>query len=92
MQGYAPWPGTPPPVEPKPGAVPADNSIGLHYDKDVGPAGPEAAENGPQKPIRRVQCWSRPFTLEHGDLLSERENLEGRVASVEKENTHGDKG
>jgi len=84
--------GTPPPVEPKPGAVPADNSIGLHYDQDLGQAGPEAAEDGPEKPVRRVQCWSRPITLEHGDLLSESENLKGRIASAAEEYTDDGKG
>ena len=78
-------PGSPTPVETKTGAVPADDGLGLDDDEDVGPAGPEAAEGGPEESVQGVQYWPRPLAFEHGDLLSEGEDFEGGIASTAKE-------
>jgi hypothetical protein len=45
-------PGTPAPVQPKTGPVPADDGVGLDDDEDVGPAGPAAAEGRPEEPVQ----------------------------------------
>ena len=73
--------------------MPADDGLGLHDDQDVGPARPEAAEGGPEEPVEGVQGRPRPLTFEHGDLLSQGEDFEGRVASTAEEDTdHGEDG
>ena len=77
--------GTPMPVEPENGAVPADDGLGLHHDEGVGPAGPKAAAGRPEESVRRVQYWPRPFPFEDRDLLSEGEDFQGRVASSTEE-------
>ena len=80
--------GPPTPVQPKTGAVPTDDSLRLHDDQDLGPAGPDAAESGPEEPVQGVQRWPRPLALEHGELLSEGEDLEGGLASTADEDAH----
>jgi len=42
--------GTPPPapIEPKAGTMPANDGIWFDNEKDIGPAGPHAAEGGPK--------------------------------------------
>jgi hypothetical protein len=52
-------------------------------------AGPEAAEGLPEESVQGVQCWPRPFALEHGDLLSDGGDFEGRVAAILKADTYG---
>lgn len=44
----------PAPVEPKTGAMPADNGAGLDYHQDFGPARPAPAQQGPKQPIQRA--------------------------------------
>ena len=89
LRSAAAGPGTPPPVETKTGAVPADDGLGLHDDEDVGPAGPEAAEGRPEESVPRIQYRPRPFALEHGDLLSEGEDFQGGIASTAEEDSDG---
>jgi hypothetical protein len=60
--------------------MPADDGLGLDDNEDVGPAGPAAAERRPEEPVQGVQCRLRPFSFEHGDLLSEGEDFESGVA------------
>ena len=73
--------------------MPADEGFGLHDDQDVGPTGPEAAEGGPEEPVQGIQGWPRPFAFEHGDLLSEGEDFEGRIGPTAEEDTdHGEDG
>jgi hypothetical protein len=68
--------------------MPADD--GLRFDncteEDVGPAGPEGAEGGPEEAVPTIQ--RRPWSLafEHGDLLTQTEDLEGCVAPRTEEN------
>jgi hypothetical protein len=83
------WPGFSPSVDTETGTVPAGNGLGLHDDKDVGPAGPNAAEGRPEEPVHRVQCWPRPFAFEDRDLLSEGEEFEGGIASTAEEDADG---
>ena len=63
--------GSPTPVEAETSAVPAGHGVGHDDDENVLPAGPVAAEGGPEQPVQTVQSWSRSLAFEHGDLLSE---------------------
>src|ERR1700693_1044164 len=50
--------------------------------RSLGPAGPEAVKDRPEESVQRVPYWPRPFTFEHGDLVSQSEEFEGRIAST----------
>src|SRR5580658_9775226 len=88
LRSSAAWPGSPAPIETEAGAVPADHGVGLHQDQDVRPAGPTLAERRPEQSVPGVQFWSRPFPFQYGELLSEGEDFEGRIASTAKENSN----
>jgi len=84
------WPaaaraGSPTPVEAKSSAVPAGYGVGHDDDENVLPAGPVAAEGGPEQPVHRVQYRAWPLAFEDGDLLSEGEDFKSSVASTSKE-------
>src|SRR5438270_4535912 len=79
-------PGAPTPVKAKAGAMPAYEGRGLHDDQNVGPAGPAATESGPENSVQPVQLGPRTFTLEHGELLSQCQNLESGIAPTAQEN------
>ena len=68
--------------------MPTDHGLGLDDEQDVGPAGPTAAEGGPEESIQGVQNGPRPFLFQHGDLLSEGENLAGGIAPTAEEDSH----
>jgi hypothetical protein len=55
--------------------MPADHSLGFDNEEDIGPAGPEAAERGPEEAVARIQGRPRSLAFEHGDLLAQREDL-----------------
>jgi hypothetical protein len=69
--------------------MPADDGVWFNDDKDVGPTGPDAAQDGPEEPVARVQGWPRSFALKHCDLLSERENFKGGVAATAEKHADG---
>ena len=71
--------------------MPADHGVGFDENQDVGPAGPTLAESRPEESVDGVQFWTRPFPLQHGDLLSEGEDFKCRIASTAKEDAYGDK-
>jgi hypothetical protein len=81
--------GAPAPVETKAGAVPANGSFYFDNHEDIGPAGPKAAERGPEQPVTGVQGWPRSLALEDGDLLAESQNFEGSIGSCAKQSAHG---
>lgn len=83
-------PGSPTPVETETGAVPADDSLRLHEEENVGPARSKAAGSCPKESVPRVYSWARPFTFAHGDLLSKGENFEGGIAPTEEEDSDDD--
>jgi hypothetical protein len=70
---------------------PADHGVGFQEDQDVRPSGPTVAECRPEESVQGVQFWPRPFSFQHGDLLSEGEDFEGGIAWTAKENSDGDK-
>ena len=80
-------PGPPAPIETKAGAMPSDDGFWFHNQEDSGPAGPDAAQDGPKQPVGSVQGWPRSFALKDGDLLSESEDFQGRIASGTEESS-----
>src|SRR5215472_15065997 len=76
----------PPPVQPKASAMPSDHGLRLDNDEDLGPAGPDAAEGGPEEAVPTIQGRPRSLAFEHGDLLAQSEDLHGCVASRTEEN------
>jgi hypothetical protein len=69
--------------------MPADDGLRLHDDEHVGPTEPEAAKGGPEESAQPVQYGPRPFAFEHGDLLSQGEDLESNIAPSAKEHSEG---
>jgi hypothetical protein len=67
--------------------VPADDSLRLDDDEDLGPAGPTTAQPGPEKSVQPVQDGPRPFALKHRDLLSEGEDLKSSITAAARENS-----
>ena len=45
------------------------------------------AQGRPEKPIKGVQLWPRPFAFEHGNLLSEGEDLNCSVMPTAEEDS-----
>jgi hypothetical protein len=77
--------GSPPPIEAKTGAMPADYGFGLHDDEHLGPAGPDLPQCGPEQTVHRIEERARPFPFENRDLLPEGEDFEGAVPAALKE-------
>jgi len=67
--------------------MPADDGLWLHDDEDVGPAGPEAAQGGPEEPVQPIQTETGSFPLEHRYLLSKSPDRKGHVGSTLEEDT-----
>jgi len=67
--------------------MPADDGLRLDNQEDLGPAGPEAAEGGPEEAVARIQGRPRSLAFEHGDLLAQGEDLQRGIASCTEENT-----
>ena len=61
--------------------MPADHSVRFDNEEDIGPAGPEAAEGGPEETVARIQGRPRSLAFEYGELLPQSEDLQGCVAS-----------
>ena len=49
------------------------------------------AKSGPEESIQGIQFWPRPFSFEHGDLLSEGQNFEGGIRSTAEKHSDTDK-
>lgn len=85
--------GTPPPVEPEAGTAPAGDRLGLDDDQDALPTRPEEGQSEPEEAAEGVQGRTRSLASPHSDLLQEREDLEGGIASNAEEGTeHGEDG
>jgi hypothetical protein len=68
--------------------VPTNHSLGLDDEQDVGPTGPAVAEGGPEESVQGVQNGPRPVPFQHGDLLSEGEDLKSGIAPTAEEDSH----
>ena len=65
----ASWLGLPTPVPAKPGPMPADDSFRLHNKYNVRPSRPYLPQARPEEAVQAVKCRSRPFAVQHGELL-----------------------
>ena len=54
-------------------------------NQDLGPAGPHAAQCGPEEPVQPIQTGPGQFPLKNYDLLPEGENFKGVVAPAAEE-------
>ena len=77
------------PIKPKSSPMPTDDRFRLDNHEDFGPAGPKAAERGPEEPVTAVQGWTRSLALEDGDLLAESQDFQGGIDSGPEESAHG---
>jgi hypothetical protein len=79
--------GTPTPVKPETSTLPAGHGLRFHHDQDNGPPGPEATQKGPEQPVGGTQIGAWTFLFEHGNLLSQGEDLKGGVAPTAEEDS-----
>ena len=68
--------------------MPADDGLWFHDEQDVGPAGPDAAQGGPEELIQPIQTGTGPLPLEYGDLLPKSEDLNCSVMPTAEEDSH----
>jgi len=68
--------------------MPAHHGLGLDEDQDVTPAGPDAAQDGPEEPVETVYGRPWSFPLQDRDLLPEGEDLEGGVPATTEEHAY----
>jgi len=66
--------------------MPADNSLGLHYDQNIGPPRPASAERGPEKPVQPVPFGPRVFAFEQRELLSRGQDFQGGITPTTQKN------
>src|ERR1700726_2084486 len=76
--------GSPAPVEAKAGSMPPDHGLRFHDEQHVRPSRPQMPE-GPEEAVEASQRRPRSLALEHGDLLSEREDRQGGIAATADE-------
>src|SRR5215470_11336551 len=63
LRSSAARPGAPTPVEAETGTMPAADSGRLHDDENVRPAGPKAAQGGPEESVHPVDDGTRVCRL-----------------------------
>ena len=68
--------------------MPAYHGLGLDEDQNVTPAGPDAAQGGPEEPVATVYGRPWSFPLKDGALLPEGEDLEGGVPATAEEHAY----
>ena len=72
--------------------MPADDGLGLDDGERLLPARPPATQGKPEESIGRAETRSRVLPSEDGELLSEREVLQGQAgpAGEDREESPGD--
>jgi len=78
-------PRSPTPVKAKARPMPPDHRVRFHNDQNIRPSRPYVPQRGPEEAVEAVQRRSRPFSFEHGDLLSQCENFQGGVHAIAEE-------
>ena len=68
--------------------MPAYDGLRFHNYQDLGPPGPDAAQGSPEQPVQLIQPRTRPFPLEHGDLLPQGEDLQSSVMPTAEEDSN----
>jgi len=76
----------PAPPEAKACPMPADHSLGFHYDEYVGPTGPQASKCSPEQAVERVQRRPGLLPFKHGQLLPEGEIFKCCIVPTAEEN------
>jgi hypothetical protein len=66
--------------------LPSQDGVGRHDDQRLSPASPDSGEPDPEEAIRRTQSGPRYGSSVHGELLAQREVLQGEltVAAAEE--------
>ena len=59
--------------------MPANNGLRFDDEQVVDPCRPKAAEQDPEYPILGLQRGARAFPLEHGQLLTEGQDLQAQA-------------
>jgi len=82
-------PGQPAPVQSKARPMPSDHSLRLHDNQNIRPSRPHAPKSGPEEAVEAVRGRSRTFPFQHGDLLSQREDLKRTIEATSEEHAEG---
>jgi hypothetical protein len=69
--------------------MPPDDGLRFHDEQHVRPSGPQTPEAGPEEAVEASQRRPRPLAFQYGDLLSEREDLQGGIAATADEHADG---
>jgi hypothetical protein len=77
--------GDQPPVQTKTGSVPADHGFGRDDDEGLLPSRPDLPSNYPEELIEEAETRARMSTLQHDELLTQREILEKETSPRAKE-------
>jgi hypothetical protein len=72
----------PAPIAPKGLAVPTNDRIGLNHIQRISPARPQPRHKNPKEPIAASEPGPRMRSLEHSELLSERQVLQHEIATA----------
>jgi hypothetical protein len=68
--------------------VPPDHGFWFHDDEGISPAGPETPKVRPEQSVDATEPWPRSFSFEHGDLLTEGEDLKSGIRPASEENAN----
>ena len=71
------------------GPVPGDHRVGLNDEDHVLPAGPQAAERGPEEPVKEIDWRARPFPFQNCNLLSKGQNLKSGSSAGSENDADG---
>jgi hypothetical protein len=69
--------------------MPCDYGFRFHYHQSGRPPWPDLPKDGPEEPVDSAQSWASSLSLEDGNLLAERKNLERRFGASAKEHAYG---
>ncbi|MCU1262486.1 MAG: hypothetical protein JWO80_5371 [Bryobacterales bacterium] len=74
-----------PPKQPEAGAIPGHYRLGFHNDQGLGQARPLRPERNPEQPSNAVQFGTGLPSLEHGELLPERDCFQSELVARHEE-------
>ena len=65
--------------------MPTHDSLRLDHDQRIHPARPTRPQDSPEQAIYRAQRRLGPFPLQHGHLLSKREDFDSDISTALEE-------
>ncbi len=68
--------------------MPIYHRFGLDNYQNIAPARAGSSQNRPDEPIERPQRWSRPFPLQHGELVAECDEFDSNVRTCLEEDSN----